>query len=393
MTPRFSIIIPYYDGLAHIVEAVQSVLGQGRDDVEVVVVDDRDPKRTGDALDSLFGNKPQVNVMHQQVNGGTLRARRDGVLASKGDYVLLLDQDDALAEGSLAGIDAVLVDSPVDVLHFGARVVAETGDAAAARAGMESFLTPPVRTLSGEEILARQFAFEGGFDWHVHHKAYRGDFARECWGAAADVELTLSDDLYLSFILSSRAKTYRAVGDHWYIYHLGRGETLAGNYTIEKLARVSRLDAQALGLVGDFVAGSEAAPSRNDWDERVSDVRDHLIEHVANEMADGLPIDQREAAIGRIRPDWEPEALAGELWRFARDRAYGLYDSRIYPGKNDQLWALVKQADSVDGLVSGDGSARYRAMREAAHRHLADLETIEPTLHRFGRKLARRIGR
>lgn len=392
MTPRFSIIIPYYDGLAHIEEAVQSVLGQGRDDVEIVVVDDRDPKHTGDALDSLFANKPQVKVMHQRVNGGTLRARRDGVLASTGDYVLLLDQDDALAEGSLSGIDAVLVDSPVDVLHFGAQVVAETGDAAAARDGMESFLTPPVRTLAGDEILARQFAFEDGFDWHVHHKAYRGDFARECWGAAADVELTLSDDLYLSFILSSRAQSYRAVGEHWYIYHLGRGETLAGNYTIEKLARVSRLDAQALGLVRDFAAGPDAA-CRTDWGERVSDVRDHLIEHVANEMADGLPIDRRDAAIDRIRSDWEPDVLAGELWRFVRDRAYGLYDSRTYPGKNDQLWALVKQADSVDGLVSGEGSARYRAMREAAHRHLSDLETIESALHRFGRKLARRIGR
>lgn len=391
MTPRFSIIIPYYDGLAHIEEAVRSVLGQGRDDVEVVVVDDRDPKGTGEALDTLFANNPQVKVMHRQANGGTLRARRDGVLASAGDYVMLLDQDDALAEGALAGIDASLAESPADILHFGARVVAETGEAAAARDGMESFLTPPARALSGDEILTRQFAFEGGFDWHVHHKAYRGDFARECWAAAADVELTLSDDLYLSFILASRAAVYRAVGDHWYVYHLGRGETLAGNYDIEKLARVSRLDAQALGLIREYVASPCVARSRDDWGARVSDVRDHLIEHVANEMADGLALGQRGDAVERIRPDWEPDALAGELWRFVRDRAYALYDSGAYPKGDDPLWQLVSQAEGVDALVDGAISDRYRAMRDAAHRHLADLETIEPALHRLGRKLKRRI--
>lgn len=391
MTPRFSIIIPYYDGLAHIEEAMRSVLSQGREDVEVVIADDRDPKATGDALDGLFANNPQVKVVHRAENGGTLRARRDGVLASTGEYVLLLDQDDALAPGSLAGIDAVLAEHPVDILHFGAKVVAETDDAAAARDGMESFLTPPARALEGAEILCRQFAFEYGFDWHVHHKAYRGDFARACWGEAADVELTLSDDLYLSFILCSQANTYRAVENAWYIYHLGRGETLAGNYTVDKLARVSRLDAQALGLLRAYVLVPGVASLRSDWQERLSDVRDHLIDHVANEMADNLPFEQHGDALSRIAPDWEPDALAGELWRFVRDRAYGLFDAREYPKRNDCLHELVAQAEAVDARVEGEGSVRYRVMREAAQRHLADLETIAPAPRKLARALARRF--
>ncbi|WP_322354064.1 glycosyltransferase family 2 protein [Paratractidigestivibacter sp.] len=391
MTPRFSIIIPYYDGLAHIEEAVQSVLGQGRDDVEVIVVDDRDPGLTGDALDTMFPNAPQVKVVHRSQNGGTLRARRDGVLASAGDSVLLLDQDDALAEGSLAAIDGALADSPVDILHFGARVVAETGDAAAARDGMESFLTPPARELAGDEILVRQFAFEDGFDWHVHHKAYRGDFARACWGRAADVELTLSDDLYLSFILSSSAKTYRAVGEAWYVYHLGRGETMAGNYTVDKLARVSRLDSRALSLLCDYVARPDVASARSDWAARLADVRDHLIEHVANEMADGLSLSECPGAIERIEGDWEPDALAGELWRFVRDRAYALYNSGAYPKKDDDLYALLDQVEAVDAHVCGEGSERYRFMRDAARRHLADIETIAPASRKLWRKLVQRV--
>ena len=389
--PRFSIIIPFYDGLENITEAVSSVLDQSYDDVEVIVVDDCDPDRSGNKLDRMFAADSRVSVLHRRQNGGTLRARREGVLASMGEYVLLLDQDDALVEGALDGISAVLDETPVDILHFGVDVIAETQSATAAREGMESFLRPPVRLLQGEEILTKQFAFDNRFDWHVHHKTYRGDFARDCWARAADENLALSDDLYLSFILASRAQSYRAVADAWYVYHLGRGETLAGNYDINKLMRVSRLDARALALLRDYVMAPENASMRGDWNERLVDVRDHLIEHVANEMADGLSLKERDKAITAIAVDWEPDALAGELWRFVRDRAYALFESRSYPDKNDDLYLLISQAREVDARVDGEGSVRYRLMHDAANRHLADLETIAPISRRVIRAFTRRL--
>lgn len=391
MRVRFSIVIPYYDGLAHIGEAVESVLSQGRDDVEIIIVDDRDPQCSGDKLDDMFAGDARVRVIHRDQNGGTLRARRDGVLASAGEYVLLLDQDDALAGGALAAIGTELGCSGVDILHFGAHVVAESAEAAAARDGMESFLVPPARELAGAEILAKQFAWQDGFDWHVHHKAYRGDFARACWVLAEDTELTLSDDLYLSFILASRAESYRAVDEPWYVYHLGRGETLSGNYSVDSLLRVSRLDAKAYRLLQAYVNNPQVNAARDDWQARLSDVRDHLIDHVANEMADNLPFEDREAALAGIAPDWDADALAGELWRFVRDRAYGLYDKHMYPKRDDRLHTLVAQAEAVDSRVVGEGSERYREMREAARRHLGDLETIAPPARKFARALVRRV--
>ena len=57
--------------------------------------------------------------------------------------------------------------------------------------GMTGFLTPRPRRIEGAEILSVQLAEEGGFDWHVHHKFYRGDFARACWTQATDERLVL----------------------------------------------------------------------------------------------------------------------------------------------------------------------------------------------------------
>ena len=170
---------------------------------------------------------------------------------------------------------------------------------------------------------------------------------------------------------------------------MGRGETLGGSYSLESLRRVSELDAKALKLLREFVARPDEVHSRSDWEERLGDVRDHLIEHVANEMADNLPLESRDEAIKIVCEAWSPNDFAGELWRFARDRAYGLYDSGVYPKKHDELYVLTDQAQSLDVRVNGEGTLRYQQMKSAALRHLNDLETIAPPAH----KLAHRIGR
>ena len=69
--PRFSIVIPFYGGLDHIKECVNSVLCQGVDDIETIIADDRDPLLSGDALDEIFSDEPKVRIIHQNVNNGT----------------------------------------------------------------------------------------------------------------------------------------------------------------------------------------------------------------------------------------------------------------------------------------------------------------------------------
>lgn len=376
--PRFSIVVPTYNGAAHIRECLASALGQGPSDLEVIVVDDLSSDDTAALARTVAAADPRVRVIERDENGGTLRARRDGVLASKGDYVLLLDQDDELAPGALEAVDAALAAaSDPDILHFGVRVVAENDAASQAAAGMAGFLTPQPRRLEKDEILVAQFAETGGFDWHVHHKALRGELARRAWGSAADVRLTLSDDLYASLMLCSLARSYVAVADApWYVYHLGRGETFGEALTLADVRSMSERDLAAWELARAFAA-SGAAP-RPDWPERLADVRDRLAEHVMNELHDGLPRELWHEAHEAVLERWPADAVAAELCRFVRDRAYALYDARSYPAPDDELHELVSEKRRACALVEGEGSRRYREMRAAAERHLADLEALRP---------------
>lgn len=373
--PRFSVVVPTYNGSAHIDECLESVLSQGEPSLEVIVVDDKSSDETRSLVSGIAQRDARVRLITHEKNGGTLRSRKDGVLASAGEWVLLLDQDDTLAPGGLARIDRELRRLDPDILHFGVSVRAENDAASEAAAGMSGFLNPEPRRLLGGEILRAQFAESGGFDWHVHHKAFRGELARRAWGATADVFLTLSDDLYASFLLCSMASSYAAVPESpWYEYHLGRGETFGARPRVEDIRSISERDHRALELIEDFVRAGGVC--RDDWGERMADVRDRLIEHVMNELHDGLPREEQRMAIDEVLSLWPADAVAGELYRYARDRAYALFDARTYPRRSDDLHRLVADARHADELVSGEGSPRYQTMRAAAERHLEDLEGL-----------------
>ncbi len=393
MRPRFSVIIPFYNGLDHIRQCVNSVLDQGFTSVEVLVVDDRDPANSGDQLDSLFAQEERVLVVHRKINGGTLQARRTGVMESSGEYVMFADQDDAFAPGSLSAIDAELRACPVDILHFKAQVIAESEAAEEACRGMASFLTPPVRDLRGGQILVKQFAQHDGFDFHVHHKVYSAGLAKKAWGLVGDEHFALADDLYASFVACSLASTYRAVGGAWYEYHLGRGETLGESYSFEQFQRLCAADAEAYRLILTFISEYGPELGRGDLCERAADARDRLIEHSMNEMVDNLALSERAAAIDFALSVWPADAVAGELWRFVRDRAYSLYVAGEYPGKTDILHRLLHDAEAVDLKVAGEGSAHYRELRDVAKCHLQDIERSASLFVRLKARLNRLFGR
>jgi lipopolysaccharide biosynthesis glycosyltransferase/glycosyltransferase involved in cell wall biosynthesis len=376
MGKMLSVVIPFYNGLTYIDECVGSVLGQGIDGIEVIVVDDRDPGHTGDSLDELFAGEERVRVVHRERNGGTLRARRDGVLASKGKFVMLMDQDDSLADGCLEGALAEAEAKPVDILHFGVDVVAETPEAEAAREGMQSFLTPPVRELSGKDILAYQFAEEGGFDWQVHHKVYNGDFARGCWALAADELLMQADDLYMSFILASKAKTYRSVPDRWYVYHLGRGDTLGSSYEFSDFERICKFDAKVYGRCRIFVESGADGVSRDDFGEILGNVRRKLASHAMNEMYDNLAASEYDAAIDYALGCWDASAVATELMRFSRDEAYAALMSEKPVDENSWCFRFYNRAEILAAQDCLETEDDFEEMRESARGHLFDLERI-----------------
>lgn len=89
--PKVSIVIPAYNSMAYLPEAVDSVRQQSFQDFEILVIDDGSTDDTCKWVSNLTNNR--IKLISQE-NQGCATARNNGVRASKGQYIAFLDADD-----------------------------------------------------------------------------------------------------------------------------------------------------------------------------------------------------------------------------------------------------------------------------------------------------------
>lgn len=90
--PQVSVVVPAYESEDTLSRAIDSVLSQTLDDIEIIVVDDG----STDDIESLVTgyDDPRVRFASHATNRGGSQARNTGVELAEGDYVAFLDDDD-----------------------------------------------------------------------------------------------------------------------------------------------------------------------------------------------------------------------------------------------------------------------------------------------------------
>ncbi|MFJ7900721.1 CDP-glycerol glycerophosphotransferase family protein [Streptomyces sp. NPDC096198] len=118
--PRFSIIVPAFGVAGRLSEALDSVLRQSFDDIEVIPILDAPDSPAGTVAAAHAERDGRVVPVGSPPAGGLGVARTAGMAAATGTYLLFLDGDDTLTPGALAALDARLAATgEVDVLFFG----------------------------------------------------------------------------------------------------------------------------------------------------------------------------------------------------------------------------------------------------------------------------------
>ena len=96
--PLISVIIPTYNGLKFMRQAIDSVLAQAYPALEIIVVDDGSSDGTGKLLESL---PTDIRYYYQKENRGPAAARNIGIRDAAGEYIAFLDVDDYWPDGNL----------------------------------------------------------------------------------------------------------------------------------------------------------------------------------------------------------------------------------------------------------------------------------------------------
>ena len=91
--PEISVIVPVYKAEKTLSRCVDSILHQTLQDIELILVDDGSPDRSGAICDEYAGLDSRVRVIHKP-NGGAASARNAALEIVAGKYIMFCDSDD-----------------------------------------------------------------------------------------------------------------------------------------------------------------------------------------------------------------------------------------------------------------------------------------------------------
>lgn len=99
--PTVSVVVPTYNHRDYVVHSLQSVWAQTFTDYELIVVNDGSPDDTGAVL-APYVRDGRITRYIEQPNQGQGAARNRGIAEARGEFIALLDDDDALPIDKLA---------------------------------------------------------------------------------------------------------------------------------------------------------------------------------------------------------------------------------------------------------------------------------------------------
>lgn len=98
LMPTVSVVIPVRNGKPFLDQAVESVISQSFEDLELIIVDDGSDD---DNYDRFLLMDPRIRVIHLAGSGVSV-ARNTGMQCAKGHYIAFLDADDVWFPGKLS---------------------------------------------------------------------------------------------------------------------------------------------------------------------------------------------------------------------------------------------------------------------------------------------------
>lgn len=126
MNALVSVIIPVYNREHLVSQAIESVLAQTYQPVEIILINDGSKDNSLSILKEYERRFPSTIKVLDQENQGQIAARNNGINVAQGDYIAFLDSDDLWMEDKLIR-QIPIFEAGVGLVYSGAEIIDEKG--------------------------------------------------------------------------------------------------------------------------------------------------------------------------------------------------------------------------------------------------------------------------
>ncbi len=123
---KLSFIIPVYNREKTIQRALDSIIKQLNNDIEIVIVNDGSTDGTEQIINRYIEKYGNNISYYNKQNEGVAATRNFGINKAKGEYVMFVDSDDYIEENFIKEVHNYL-EQNLDVIKFKAKCVNENG--------------------------------------------------------------------------------------------------------------------------------------------------------------------------------------------------------------------------------------------------------------------------
>lgn len=118
MRSLISIIVPIYNIDLYLCECIESLINQTYTGIEIILVDDGSTDNSGKICDEYVKRDSRIKVIHKK-NEGLVRARKDGLSAATGKYIIYVDGDDWIETDFVECMLSVVKENNADIVIGG----------------------------------------------------------------------------------------------------------------------------------------------------------------------------------------------------------------------------------------------------------------------------------
>lgn len=203
-----SIIVPVYKVEKYLRTCVDSLLSQTIQDIEIILIDDGSPDRSGAICDDYRKNDPRVKVIHT-ANHGLSAARNLGLQTARGQYIAFVDSDDWVEPDMYEHLLTLLEENNADI---------------SACAVSNEFHNKTVkRTEVVDAVYTGSNALDALISGNICNAVWNKLFKRECWESITFPEGIIYEDIATLYKMYRNELVIASSSRHLYHYRIRSG--------------------------------------------------------------------------------------------------------------------------------------------------------------------------